>query len=177
MDAVVQTGTWTHNIAWQLEVMPGNKILVPGYEPTSGLSSKTLGAYLAREGVSTPLVDLQTALAAIPGSFVKFGFNFNRGGFRQKWFVLPPLSPSCPCNKYPDYYKILKSLATAELPVEEKFDMCDINGMGYCPHPEFNLAAPVEPDPYQPEGSFPAGGGVLPPLPAWQNGDYQGGVG
>ncbi len=169
--------TWTHTIAWQLEVMPGNKILVPGYEPTSALSSRTLGAHLAKQGISTPLVDLQTALAAIPGSFVKLGANFNRGGFRQKWFVLPPLKPDCPCQTYDDYYKILKDLASGELPVEEKFDTCDINGMGYCPHPEFQLAEPPEQDPYKTEGSFPVGGGVLPPLPSWQGGDYSGGVG
>lgn len=162
--------TWTHTIAWQLEVMPGNKILVPGYEPSSALSSRTLGAYLARQGVSNPLVNLSAALAAIPGSFVKMGANFNRGGFRQKWFVLPPLRPNCPCQRHEDYYKILKDLATDELPVDEKFDTCDINGMGYCPHPDFQLSEPPEPDFYKPEGSFPAEGGVLPPLPAWSVG-------
>jgi hypothetical protein len=174
---IASPSTWTHTIAWQLEVMPGNKILVPGYEPTSALSSRTLGAYLAKHGIGNPLVDLQVALAAIPGSFVKLGANFNRGGFRQKWFVLPPLKPDCPCQSYEDYYKILKSLASDDLPVEEKFDICDSNGMGYCPHPDFQLAEPPEQDPYKPEGSFPAAGGVLPPLPSWQGGDFPGGVG
>jgi hypothetical protein len=158
----------THTISWQLEVRPGNKVLVPGAEPTSALSSRALSAYLAKHGFGSALVDLEVALAAIPGSFVKFGSNFNRGAYRQKWFVLPPYTPNCPCLKYDDYYKILKGLANEELPVEESFDKCDINGMGYCPHPDFQLQEPPPTDPYKTEGSFPAEGGVLPPLPAWQ---------
>lgn len=166
--------SWTHTIAWQLEVWPGNKVLVPGCEPTSSLSSRVLSAYLAKHGCGSALVDVSVALAAIPGSFIKLGANFNRGGFRQKWFVLPPLKPGCPPNSYPDYFKILKSLATTELPVEESYDKCDINGMGYCPHPDFKMEDPPPIDPYKPEGSFPVGGGVLPPLPSWQGGDYPG---
>jgi hypothetical protein len=161
-------------VAWQLEVKANNKIIVPGCEPTSALSSKALGAYLAKHGCGSALVNLDEALRAIPGSFVKFGFNFNRGAYRQKWFVLPPVVERCPCPTYADYYKILKSLAHDELPVEESFDTCDINGMGYCPHPDFRLAEPPPVDPYRQEGSFPAGTGVLPPLPSWQGGDFPG---
>ncbi len=165
--------TWTHTIAWQLEIQPNNKILVPGCEPTSALTSRVLGAHLAKQGFGNALVDLDVALAAIPGSFVKMGINFNRG-YRQKWFVLPPMKPDCPCTPYDDYYKILKSLADTELPFTENFEMCDINGMGFCPHPDFKLAEPPLPDPFRPEGAFPVGGGVLPPLPNWQGGDYPG---
>lgn len=161
---------WTHTIAWQLEVLPNQKILVPGCEPTSALSSRTLSAYLARHGCGSALVDVHVALAAIPGSFLKSGANYNRGGFRQQWFVLPPLKPYCPCEPYPDYYKILRGLASTELPVEESYDKCDINGMGYCPHPDFKLAPRPPVDPYKPEGSFPGQGGVLPPLPDWAGG-------
>jgi hypothetical protein len=161
-------------VSWQLEVRAGNKILVPGSEPTSALSSRVLSAYLAKQGLTSSLVDLEAALAAIPGSFVKFGNNFNRGAYRQKWFVLPPVLPGCPCPTYADYYKILKSLAREDLPVQESLDSCDINGMGYCPHPDFKLEEPPEADPYRQEGSFPPGAGVLPPLPSWQGGDYPG---
>lgn len=166
--------TWSHTISLQLEVWPNNKVLVPGCEPTSALSSRVLSAYLAKHGCGSALVDLSVALAAIPGSTVKLGANFNRGRTRQKWFVLPPYKPDCPCSAIPDYYKILKSLADTELPVEESYDKCDINGMGYCPHPEFKLAEPPPVDPYKPEGSFPGEGGVLPPLPSWMGGDFQG---
>ncbi len=165
---------WTHTISLQLEVIPGGKILVPGCEPTSALSSRALSAYLALHGCGSALVDVNVALAAIPGSYIKLGANFNRGSYRQKWFVLPPYAPHCPCPPYPDYYAILRSLANTELPVEESYDRCDINGMGYCPHPDFKLAEPPPLDPYRKEGSFPGDGGVLPPLPSWQGGDFQG---
>lgn len=168
---------WAHTISMQLEVSGDNKILVPGCEPTTGISSRALSAYLAKKGCGSALVDLDVALAAIPGSTVKLGSNFNRGSHRQKWFVLPPVRPDCPCEPYPDYYGILKSLASTELPEEEIFDKCDINGMGYCPHPDFKLAEPPPTDPYRTEGSFPAGGGVLPPLPNWMGGEFQGSVG
>lgn len=166
--------SWSHTIELQLEIIPPNKILVPGCEPTSSLSSRTLSAYMAKFGCGSALVDVNVALAAIPGSYIKYASNFNRGSFRQKWFVLPAITPYCPCEPYPDYYQILKGLANGELPLEENYDRCDINGMGFCPSPDFNLAEPPPLDPYRTEGSFPAGGGVLPPLPAWQGGSYDG---
>ncbi len=166
--------TWTHTISLQLEIMANNKIMIPGCEPTSELSSRVLGAYLAKHGCGNALVDVQTALVAIPGSYVKMGANFNRGGYRQKWFVLPPLKPYCPCEPYDDYYQILRSLADTELPLETKYDACDINGMGHCPHPDFTFQEPPASDPYKTEGSFPAGTGILPPLPSWQGGDFPG---
>jgi len=90
--------TWTHTIAWQLEVNPAGKILIPGSEPASDLSSRVLGAYLAKQGPINALVDVKVALAAIPGSYLKYGSNYNRGNMRQTWFVLPPLKPDCPCD-------------------------------------------------------------------------------
>jgi len=154
-------------ISLQLEVIAGNKVLVPGCEPTSALSSTVLSSYLAESGCGNAIVDLQDALEAIPGSFVKLGSNFNRGNMRQKWFVLPPVDTDCPCAQYPDYYDILRDLANEELPVEEKFDACDVIGMGFCPSPDFNDTPKPPNDPYVPEGSFPAGVGVLPPVPPW----------
>lgn len=153
---------------YQLEVHGNNKVLVPGCEPTSSLSSKTLSAYMAAgKGCKNALVDLNDALAAIPGSFVKIGFNFNKGT-RQKWFVLPPIDTSCPCTSYPDYYDILRNIPGSEIPVESEFDKCDMIGMGYCPSPDFDSIEPPPSSPYQDEGSFPAGaGGVLPPVPPW----------
>jgi hypothetical protein len=155
-------------ISMQLEVIAGNKILVPGCEPTSALSSTVLSSYLAESGCGNAIIDLQDALDAIPGSFVKLGFNFNRGNMRQKWFVLPPVDTDCPCAQYDDFYGILRELANEELPVEEKFDACDVIGQGFCPSPGFDEV--VEPCPttnYVEEGTFPAGVGVLPPVPPW----------
>jgi hypothetical protein len=154
-------------ISLQLEVIANNKILVPGCEPTSALSSTTLSSYLADAGCGNALVDLNDALEAIPGSWVKLGSNFCRGGYRQKWFVLPPTDTDCPCDQYTDWYRILRELANEELPVEEEYDACDIIGMGYCPSPDFeDIAAPPK-SPYKEEGSFPAGVGILPPVPPW----------
>lgn len=152
---------------YQLEVKGNNKVLVPGCEPTSSLSSRTLSAYLAAgAGCKNALVDLNAALAAIPGSFVKYGINFNKG-VRQRWFVLPPIGPTCPCQTYIDYYNILKQIDGIELPVEEKYDKCDVIGMGYCPSPDFNETPAPPESTYISEGEFPAGGGVLPPIPPW----------
>jgi len=154
-------------IALQLEVLATNKIIVPGCEPTSALSSTALSSWLAEGGCGNALVNVSAALEAIPGSYIKYGMNFNRGNMRQSWFVLPAVDVDCPCDKYPDYYAILKDLANEELPVEESFDSCDTMGMGYCPSPDFDEVIAPPNSPYKDEGSFPAGVGVLPPIPPW----------
>lgn len=154
-------------ISLQLEIIPGNKVLVPGCEPTSALSSTVLSSYLAAAGCGNALVNLDDALAAIPGSYVKWGSNFNRGNMRQKWLVLPAVDTDCPCDEYIDYYDILRQLANEELPVEEDFDACDVFGQGFCPSPDFENIEPPPKSPYKEEGSYPAGVGVLPPVPPW----------
>jgi hypothetical protein len=141
--------------------------MVPGREPSSAHSSRTLGSYLAAEGETAALVNLNDALAAIPGSYVKYGVNYNQWGVIQRWFVLPPTTPDCPCQSYDDFYQILKDIATDDVPEEEVYDHCHINGMGFCPDPDFELVEPPPTSPYQPEGSFPAGTGILPPVPPW----------
>lgn len=150
----------------QLEILPNNKVLVPGCEPTSALTSAKLSAWLAEFGCNEgALVNVKDVLEAIPGSFVRYGANYNRGNRRQSWLVFPPIDLNCPCSSYLDFYAILQSLPKTEL-VDEQSD-CDINDMGYCPSPDFNEAAPPPKDPYKEEGSFPPGVGVLPPLPPW----------
>lgn len=158
-----------NNITYRflLEIQGNNKVLVPGCEPTSSSSSKTLSAYMAMGKVcQNALVDLNTALEAIPGSTVIFGNNFNKG-IRQRWFALPQIDPTCPCDKYPDYYEMLRQIPGDELPISEEFDKCDLIGMGNCPSPDFNSVPAPEPSPYHEEGTFPVAGGILPPVPPW----------
>lgn len=151
----------------QLEVRGNNKVLVPGCEPTSSLSSKTLSAYMAAgKSCKNALVDLNDALNAIPGSYVKYGYNFNKG-VRQKWFVLPSIEYNCPCEPHIDYYDILRNISGSEIPIKEEFDKCDLVGMGYCPSPDFDTVAPPPSSTYAEEGEFPAVGGILPPVPPW----------
>lgn len=121
----------------KLEVLGNNKLLVPGCEPTSAVTSITLMAYQNREGTcKNAVVNLQDALDAIPDSRLEFGINFNSPG--KKWFVLPPFDPeSCPCPGETDWYGVLRSLAQEEAPITEKYDACNIIGMGYCPSPDF----------------------------------------
>lgn len=155
-------------VSLQLEVLANNKLLLPGCEPTSALSSNKLSSWLAASGCANgALVNLNDALDAIPGSYVKYGFNFNRGGKRQRWFVLPPYNNDCPCAQRTDWYAVLRSLSREEAPEVEKFDSCDLIGMGYCPSPDFKTHQPPPPNPYRQEGTFPAGVGVLPPIPPW----------
>lgn len=155
------------NISLKLEILPNNKLIVPGCEPSSSLSSKTLSAWMARGGCGNALVDVNEALAAIPGSKVVLGQNYGRGKILQKWFVLPPIDTDCPCAQYDDFYDILRCLAKEDLPEETNFDACDVIGMGYCPSPDFDEQPPPPPDPYVEEGSFPPGVGILPPIPPW----------
>jgi len=127
----------TIRIERKLEVIGNNKLIVPGCEPTSAVTSTTLMAYQQREGTcKNAVVNLQDALDAIPGSRIELGTNFNSP--RKKWFVLPPFDPeACPCAGEPDWYGVLKSLAQEEAPITEKFDYCNVIGMGYCPSPDF----------------------------------------
>jgi len=155
----------TIGVQWQLEVIPSNKIMVPGCEPTSALSSTKLSSWMAESGCKNVLVNVDDALAAIPGSYLKYGSNWGRGNMRQKWFVLPPVSTDCPCSEYPDYYRMLREIASEEAPVEDVYDACNVNGMGYCPSGDFVDPPPT--DPYVEEGTFPGDVGILPPLPPW----------
>ena len=154
-------------ITFQLEIIAQRKIMVPGCEPTSAVSSTALSSYLAESGCGNALVNLKDALDAIPGSRVKYGINFGRGGFRQSWFVLPPMDTDCPCADRPDWYAILRQLANEEPPLEETYDACDSIGMGYCPSPDFDSIQAPPKNPYKTEGEFPAGTGILPPVPSW----------
>lgn len=146
----------------KLEVIGSDKIQVPGCEPTSAVTSPTLMAFQLKEGsCKNALVDLQVALDNIPGSKVEFFSNF--GAPRKRYFVLPPFDLElCPCVAEPDWYEVLRQLADTESPVEEKFNPCDVIGMGFCPSPEFKTAKPPPPDPYFKEGQSTISGFFTP---------------
>lgn len=108
----------TFEIRNKLEVLAGNKILVPGCEPTSAFTSPTLAE---NRDCKASVVDLADALAAIPGSTVIYMSNP-----RKKFFVLPDGPPPSPercsrpsavqCNRI-DYYALLRDIG-AEVDVQ-----------------------------------------------------------
>ncbi len=156
------------HISLQLEVQANNKVFIPGCEPMSSLSSKTLSSYMAKcEYCKNPMVDVDVILDEIEGTYLKLGTNFGRGNMRQKWLVFPSLEAGCPCGSYEDWYEKLKELAKDTEQESEEFDYCNTTGMGYCPSPDFDTIPEPEPDPYKEEGEFPPGQGILPPIPPW----------
>jgi hypothetical protein len=156
-------------IAYQFEVMASGKIAVPGCEPASELSSKTLTVYMSQRKCG--LVDVKKALAAIPGSYLKFGSNFFRSGYSQKWFVIPVANRTeCPCEKVPDYFAILHGLIETVQEETSEYDACNLVGMGFCPSPDFNEHPAPESSPYRSEGTTQPDGHVLPPVPDWMLG-------
>jgi hypothetical protein len=134
-------------VALKLEVIGQDVIIVPGCEPTSALSSDTLARFNTCTSATVKLAD---ALAAIPGSSVQFQINNGESnGGRKKWFVLPEHNFTCPCEDYPDYYRILRELS----PEEEKevdFTGCEVLDQGFCPPKNFNQPPP--PAVYKEEG-------------------------
>lgn len=103
----------------KLEILRGNKILVPGCEPTSAFTSPTLAE---NRDCKASVVDLADALAAIPDAKVVFWRNP-----RTRFFVLPsgpPPSPddcSADCKRQPDYYQILRDIGE-EIDVDNVFN-------------------------------------------------------
>lgn len=91
----------------RLEIFKGNKLLVPGCEPTSAFTSPTLAE---NRECAASVVDLTDALAAIPGATVVAWSNP-----RTRFFVLPSGPPPSPdncksCIPQPDYYQILRDI-------------------------------------------------------------------
>jgi len=114
----------------RINVISGNKILVPGCEPQSTISSTTLAKEQQEDGICNgALVDLDDALDAIPGSRVILGMNWGNLG-TQKFFVLPPVDNSLCCRgsiALEDYYAVLRGLPSAETEqdLENIVDNCD----------------------------------------------------
>ena len=136
-----------------LEILPGNRLIVPGCEPTSTVTSMTLMAEQRRLGLcKNAIVDLQDILNAIPGCKVVYGSN--TGIPQQKWLILPPYDPEiCPCEGVSDWFGVIRRLASGDMTVEEKFDYCNTIGMGYCPSPDFSDIPAPPPSTYIEEGT------------------------
>ncbi len=92
----------------RLEILRGNKILVPGCEPTSAFTSPTLAEN--RECTVT-VVDLADAIAAIPDATIISWRNP-----LTRFFVLPSGPPPSPddctkdCKRQSDWYQILRDI-------------------------------------------------------------------
>ena len=137
-------------IANKLEVVCTDRIAVPGCEPESALTSVVLSRLRT---CKSAYVKLDLALAAIPGSSIEWQVNNGMSnGARRKWFVLPPYYPQCPCNWMPDYYAILRSLASVE-EEPESIDECAVFDQGFCPSKRYAEMLPPAVKPYVPEGT------------------------
>jgi hypothetical protein len=106
----------TFKIQNRLEILRGNKILVPGCEPTSAFSSPTLAE---NRDCKMTVVDLADALEAIPEATVISWRNP-----MTRFFVLPdgppPAMGDCDCKRT-DWYQILRDIGTeTEAPDDQK---------------------------------------------------------
>lgn len=157
-------------ITFQLEILPGDRIIVPGCEPTSYVSSRSLSyAYKNQLMCGTGYVDLKTALTAIPGSYVKIGLDWAKGQKPARFYCFPAESRDCPCNSTTDWYALLKALAIEDQTIQEQYDYCNVNEQGFCPSPDFNAIPAPEQSPYLSEDqAAQLMGGILPPIPPWQ---------
>ncbi len=99
-------------VANRLNILPGDRggrILIPGCEPTSVLSSTTLHKNL--KGIcKAAFVHVNDAMEAIPGARIEFISNMERAG-GSRVFVLPPYDINCPCCDANDWYEVLRNLA------------------------------------------------------------------
>ena len=156
----------TVRIELRLDILPGNKVPVPGCEPISDATSRTLQQ---RQHCHCVYVNLADVLAAIPQARVEFGSNWGNVGFRKKWVVLPSRPQIC-CTPYTDWYALLRTLCHDDTPTVENFAACDVIGQGFCPSPGFQDAPAPEVDPYLPEGQTPYNMGVTLGtwVPPWQ---------
>ena len=91
----------------RLEILRGQKILVPGCEPTSSFSSPSLAE---NRDCKVTVVDLADAIAAIPDATI-----VSWGNPRTRFFVLPDGPPPSPdnckdCNVRTDWYQLLRDI-------------------------------------------------------------------
>lgn len=133
----------------RLEVFGEDSIMVPGSEPESSLSSLTLSRWIERKNI---MVKVNTALAAIPGSYIEYQINNGRNaGIRRKWFVLPDEQITCPCSSKLDWFQILKDIGTeVQVAADEQ---CELIDQGFPTKTTDNVLQPVAGN-YREEGDF-----------------------
>lgn len=103
----------------KLPILPGGRIIVPGTEPSTTVTSVTLDAEIRKLGIPVPsMIMAKDALALIPGSKILLLENF--GAPTEQVFVFPENDISCPCPENVDYYKIL--LDNARPATEDELD-------------------------------------------------------
>lgn len=156
-------------VSFQLQILADDTIIIPGCEPTSALSSATLSYSIALNGCEHPKIPVKLVLEKIPGTSVKYGWNFNLG-YNQTWLVFPPYLASCPCPDRPDWYSMLRCIAKdiEEPVVQDK--TCDVIDNDFCNNDIKPGPSGPQIDPYSkpPEGASAIGmGGILPPIPPW----------
>lgn len=151
------------NLSRKLEVLGNNKVMVPGCEPTSSVTSVTLSRFQQEGGLcKNAIVDLAVALENIPGSTIEFGSNFNAP--RKRWLVLPPFNVhECPFPCETDWYGVLQQLASEEVPAEASYDSCNVIGQGFCPSPDFQDIPKPPTTTYFEEGQVLSALGVVTP--------------
>lgn len=121
---------------YKFNVIPGpngGRIMVPGCEPTSTLTSTRMDAEMRAKGVCPScVVDVNTILNGIPGSRIEFLDNAGPYGSR-KLLALPPLDQDCPCTNI-DYYQMLRDLGreATEEEVKEVLGNCDAFSLDQC---------------------------------------------
>jgi len=97
-------------ISMVLNVIRGDRVLVPGCEPASTLTSTRMMSEMREQGLCTcAIVDLADILEAIPGSYIKYFPNSGHMG-SQKILVLPPRTQECPCATLDDHYETIRGL-------------------------------------------------------------------
>lgn len=117
-------------IELKLEIK-GGRIIVPGCEPSSSITSVVLYRELVASGrCNNASLPLNAVLEAIPDARIEIGYNFG-GDKPSKWLVLPPFEQSCPCSDYTDWYSFLAAIEVEEDEVSN-FDSCNVTDFGYC---------------------------------------------
>lgn len=90
-----------------MNVLPGGRIIIPGTEPSTTVTSTTLEVEIRKLGIPVPaIITVKDALALIPGSRVELLENY--GAPIQQLYILPEHNLDCPCEREADYYKIMR---------------------------------------------------------------------